>query len=88
MAGFCEFIAKHKADPYCYELFYNGFKDFFSRHVMRYNDYQNKPVNFVGSIAFYNNDVLRQIGHDLNIQINTILETPIAGLTLYHQKKI
>jgi hypothetical protein len=55
---------------------------------MRYKDYQNKPVNFVGSIAYYNNDVLRQIGKDLNIHINTILETPIAGLTLYHQKKI
>ena len=80
MAGFCEFIAKHKSDPYCYGLFY--------RHVMRYKDYQSKPVNFVGSIAYYNNDVLRQIGNDLGIQINTILETPIAGLTLYHQKKI
>jgi N-acetylglucosamine kinase-like BadF-type ATPase len=88
MAGFCEFLAIHKSDPYCYGLFYNGFKDFFSRHVMRYKDYQNKPVNFVGSIAYYNNDVLRHIGKDLNIQINTILETPIAGLTLYHQKKI
>jgi N-acetylglucosamine kinase-like BadF-type ATPase len=88
MAGFCEFIAVHKSDPYCYSLFYNGFKDFFTRHVMRYKDYQNKPVNFVGSIAYYNNDVLRQIGKDLNIHINTILETPIAGLTLYHQKKI
>jgi len=88
MASFCEFIAIHKSDPYCYGLFYNGFKDFFSRHVMRYKNYQNKPVNFVGSIAYYNNDVLRQIGNDLGIQINTILETPIAGLTLYHQQKI
>lgn len=88
MAGFSRFISNHKSDPYCYQLLYDGFKDFFHRHVMRYENYQKKPVNFVGSIAFYNNDVLRKAGADFDIQIKTILESPIAGLTLYHQKKI
>ncbi|WP_162418866.1 N-acetylglucosamine kinase [Cyclobacterium roseum] len=88
MAGFCTFITQHKSDPYCYRLIYDGFKDFFYRHVMRYENYQEKPVNFVGSIAYYNHDVLRKVGEDLQIQIKTIIETPIAGLTLYHQKKI
>ncbi|SHN27239.1 BadF-type ATPase [Cyclobacterium lianum] len=88
MAGFCQFISQHKSDPYCYNLIYNAFRDFFHRHVMRYENYQDKNVNFVGSIAFYNNDILRKAGADFNIQINTIIETPIAGLTLYHQQKI
>ena len=88
MAGFCTFITQHKSDPYCYQLLYKGFKDFFHRHVMRYENYQKKSVNFVGSIAFYNHDVLRKVGEDLDIQIKTVIETPIAGLTLYHQKKI
>ncbi len=88
MAGFCTFITQHKSDPYCYRLIYDGFKDFFYRHVMRYDNYQEKPVNFIGSIAYYNHDVLRKVGEDLQIQIKTIIETPIAGLTLYHQKKI
>ncbi|MEX2513099.1 MAG: N-acetylglucosamine kinase [Cyclobacteriaceae bacterium] len=88
MAGFCKFISSHKADPYCYQLIYNAFADFFKRHVMRYDQYQKKPVNFVGSIAFFNHDILRKATADFDIQVNTILETPIAGLTLYHQKKI
>lgn len=88
MASFCNFISRYKSDPYCYLLYYNGFKDFFSRHVMRYESYLLKPVNFVGSIAFHNSDILRKVATDLGIQVNIILETPIAGLTLYHKEKL
>lgn len=88
MASFCKFIGEHKDHPYCFNLFYNGFVDFFKRHVMRYENYREKPVNFVGSISYYNSDVLRKVGTDLQVSIQIILETPIAGLTLYHQEKI
>lgn len=88
MASFCNFITRNKADSYCYLLIYNGFKDFFHRHVMRYDDYTSKPVNFVGSIAYYNSDILRKVAADLDIHVNIILETPIAGLTLYHKEKL
>jgi len=88
MASFCKFIGEHKDHPYCFNLFYQGFMDFFKRHVMRYENYREKPVNFVGSIAYYNSDVLRKVGTDLHVSIQIILEAPIAGLTLYHQEKI
>ena len=88
MASFCTFIGEHKDHPYCFNLFYQGFMDFFKRHVMRYENYKEKPVNFVGSIAYYNSDVLRKVGSDLQVTIQIILEAPIAGLTLYHQEKI
>ncbi|HLT06377.1 MAG TPA: hypothetical protein VK014_02565 [Cyclobacteriaceae bacterium] len=88
MASFCNFITQHKTDPYCYQLYYHGFKDFFQRHVMRYDNYQVKPVSFVGSIAYYNSDILRKVAADLGIHVHLILETPIAGLTLYHKAKL
>lgn len=88
MASFCRFITEHKADPYCYGLFYQAFRDFFAKHVCKYKDYQNKPVNFVGSIAFYNSDILRKAAFDTGIQVHLIIESPIAGLTLYHQEKL
>ena len=88
MASFCNFISKHKADPYCYLLYYSAFKDFFQRHVMRYDNYQEKPVSFVGSIAYHNSDILRKVAADLGIHIHIVLETPIAGLTLYHKERL
>jgi N-acetylglucosamine kinase-like BadF-type ATPase len=86
MASFCRFLSQHKNDPYCYKLYQKAFGDFFKKHVMQYQDYQNKQVNFVGSIAYYNSDILRKVAFDLNISINIILETPIAGLALYHKE--
>jgi len=86
MATFCKFIHAHRNDPYCYGLFHKAFHDFFAKHVMKYQDYQSKQVNFVGSIAFYNNDILRKVAAELDIHVNLTIESPIAGLTLYHKE--
>jgi len=86
MASFCRFLTENSSDPYCYNLFYQAFQDFFSKHVCKYENYESKPVNFVGSIAFYNSDILRKAARDRGIQVNIIIENPIAGLTLYHQE--
>jgi len=86
MASFCRFITEHNSDPYCYMLYYNSFHDFFKKHVMKYKNYKKKPVNFVGSIAFHNSDILRSAAYDADIHVNLIIEGPIAGLTLYHQE--
>jgi N-acetylglucosamine kinase-like BadF-type ATPase len=88
MASFCRFITENKSNPYCYGLFYQAFRDFFAKHVCKYENYQSKPVSFVGSIAFYNSDILRKAAFDTGIQVHIIIESPIAGLTLYHQEKL
>lgn len=88
MASFCKFIAEHRSNPYCYMLFYNAFQDFFKQHVLKYKEHKNRPVNFVGSIAFYNSDILRKAAIDAGININIIIESPISGLTLYHQENL
>ena len=88
MASFCRFITENKSNPYCYQLYYNSFRDFFAKHVCKYQDFVKKPVNFVGSIAYYNSDILRKAASDIGIQVNIIIESPIAGLTLYHQEKL
>lgn len=88
MASFCKFITEHKSNLYCYLLYYNSFQDFFKQHVMKYQAYAEKPVNFVGSIAYYNSDILRKAASDVNIKVNLIIESPIAGLTLYHKENL
>ena len=88
MASFCRFITEHKSSPYCYMLYYNSFQDFFKQHVVKYANYTNKPANFVGSIAYYNSDILRKAASDMQINVNLIIESPIAGLTLYHQESL
>jgi glucosamine kinase len=87
LATFTKFIFHHLKEPYCYNLVYKSFEEFYENNVMKYADYQNLKVHFTGSIAFYFSDILRQVANDKGITVKNILEGPIAGLTLYHQKE-
>jgi glucosamine kinase len=86
LATFSKFIFQHLKEPYCYRLVYDSFSEFYENNVMKYKGYENLKVHFVGSIAFYYSDLLRQAANDKGITVRNILEGPIAGLTLYHQE--
>jgi N-acetylglucosamine kinase-like BadF-type ATPase len=88
LASFTKFIFQHLKSPYCYKLVYSSFAEFYENNVMKYDNYQNLKVHFTGSIAFYFSDILRQVANDKGITVKNILEGPIAGLTLYHQKDL
>ena len=86
--SFSHFIFQHKQEPYCYKLVYDGFSEFFEKNVMKYNRYDKIKAHFTGSVAFYFSDILRQVANDKGITLKNVLESPIAGLTLFHQKEL
>jgi N-acetylglucosamine kinase-like BadF-type ATPase len=84
LAQFSNFISNHINHPEIYRMVYDAFDAFFDAFFQKKPlDY---PLHFVGSIAFHYAAILRQVGQDLSYQIQTIIESPIAGLTHYHQK--
>ncbi len=85
-ASFAKFLFDNRTDAYAYKMVYKAFDEFFARYVVKYEGYLEVPVHFVGSIAFYHSNILRQVALDRNIMVKNILESPIAGLTLYHQE--
>jgi glucosamine kinase len=87
LASFMKFIFQHLKEPYCYKLVYNSFAELYEENVMQYPGYRNLKVHFTGSVAFYFSDLLRQVAADKGIAVKNILESPIAGLTLYHRQK-
>jgi glucosamine kinase len=87
LASFMRFIFQHLKEPYCHKLVYNSFAEFYDNNVIPYPNSKNLKVHFTGSVAFYFSDVLRQVANDKGMTVKNILESPIAGLTLYHQKK-
>jgi len=88
LASFAKFVFQHLKEPYCYQLIYTSFDDFFRNNVMKYENYASLKVHFTGSIAFYFSDILRQVANDRGITVKNILEGPISGLALYHQKDL
>ena len=85
-ASFSKFLFDSRSNPFVYRLVYGAFEEFFKKYIEKYPDYLRHKVHFTGSVAFYYSDILRQVANDRGIAVKNILETPIAGLSLYHQE--
>jgi glucosamine kinase len=86
LGSFSHFVFQHLREPYCYKLVYDGFSEFFDKNVCKYDRAAELPVHFTGSVAFYFSDILRQVAADKGLHVQRIIESPIAGLTRYHQQ--
>lgn len=85
LAGFSPFIREHLDEPAIWELVTRSFLAFFTRNVKQYDCFE-LPVHLVGSVAWYYQDILKDIAFDLGIRIGTVAQSPMEGLIAYHGK--
>lgn len=86
LASFMKVLSENKEHPWVVETVNNGMAEYFRSHVIPYRNYQRVPVHFIGSIAYYFEDNLRQVADSMGIQVGTIIKKPIFGLVNYHLK--
>ena len=85
LASFVSFLSMNKDHEQVYQIIYHGFMDFFKAFFQdKHKD--EYPLNFSGSVAYYFSDILKQAAIDSGYFIKRIVQSPIEGLTLYHQK--
>jgi len=84
LATFSKFVYQNLKEQYCIDLVKNSFEDFFDKYICKYYQYKNVKFSCTGSVAFYYSNILRSVAESRGVNIDKIVETPIAGLTLYH----
>lgn len=84
LASFSKFVYQNLKEQYMVDLVSHCFNQFFEKHICKYKQHTNYKLNCVGSVAFYYSNILRAVALNKNVQIGTIVETPIAALALYH----
>jgi len=84
LASFSEFLSPRQDHPFIHELVKNSFMAFFDAQVKRYDNCQQVPVSFVGSIAWYYQSILLEAAHEEGLKVQTILQAPVEGLIRYH----
>lgn len=84
LASFAPFLFENRNHPEIYQLIYSSFCDFYDAFFSK-EEYRDQLFHFSGSIAFHFSDILRQVGSDRGFSIKNIIQSPIAGLVLYHQ---
>lgn len=86
LASFMKFCSKHKEDTFIRNMVLNGMRHFLNAHVACFPNYKKVPVNFVGSVAWHFEDLLRDVASKMGIRINKVVKKPIYGLADYHMK--
>jgi hypothetical protein len=86
LASFMKTIAKYRDTEYVSSMIHEGMRAFLERHVCCFPKYREVPTNFVGSIAFYFQDILKEEAAKLDITIGNVVKKPIDGLFEYHLK--
>lgn len=84
LASFSKFIYQNLKEQVMIDLVSKCFGEFFDRHICKYSQYKTLKLSCAGSVAFYYSNILRAVAENKGVNIDTIVETPIAGLTLYH----
>lgn len=88
LAGFFRFAVENIQDKYIQQLLIHSFQKFLDKSVLKFSLQQNLPIHFVGGVAFNSVNILRTLLQKNSLIPGKFLEGPIAGLTLYHEKKL
>lgn len=88
LANFARVLFPYREEPSIKNLLIKNFNDFIESHVLKIENIQNKDIKFVGSMAFYFQDILKETAKKHQITIKGCFQTPIDGLIDYHKNNI
>ena len=84
LAQLVPFIKENISDEYCSKLVETSFEEFVKRNIFSYSEFRQQPVCFVGSVAFYFQEQLKNVFEKNQLQLKTVLKEPLKGLLSFH----
>lgn len=84
LANFNKFVAERKEHPYFKNMILEEMKNFFDYQVLPYEEAKNCEINFIGSIAYYYEEILRSAAQELGLNVGHVVQKPIGSLVNYH----
>ncbi|MCQ2973627.1 MAG: hypothetical protein MJ211_02305 [Bacteroidales bacterium] len=84
LAQFVPFIKEHIDDSIFRNLVFCEFDLFFSRNIIKIDNFKSYNIGFVGSVALYFKDILSDVARFYNIYISNIIQKPINRLVEFH----
>lgn len=88
LAHFAEFIFKNERNGYFYQLIAEGIQNFIEHRVLCFKEAQNVPIHFVGSIAYFSQDIIKDALQPYRLQPGNFVQRPIDGILDYYRKNV
>lgn len=84
LASLARFVILHKKHPFINQLIHSEFQEFINNQIKQFDNYQQVPIHFVGSIAYFLQEELNAVAQKNKIKIGNIIQKPIEGLVKFH----
>ncbi|MFK5982290.1 MAG: N-acetylglucosamine kinase [Flavobacteriaceae bacterium] len=86
LASFAKFIFNTQdQDYYFYNMLTVGISKFLNNHIFCYYEAKQVPIHFIGSIAHFSEDVIKESFKNHNLKLGKIIRKPIDGLIEYYR---
>lgn len=86
LASFSRFLSDNREELYIRKFIEKGLLIFIDLHVCGYENYKSVKTHFVGSIAFFFEDILRDVAQRRGVDVGVIIKKPIYNLAKYHAR--
>ena len=87
LASYVPFLVTHKSHPFVKDLVQKEFKCYLDTHVLCHPLCYDYSISFVGSVAFYFQEIMSVLCLENNLNITEFVHFPIHSLIIYHTKK-
>jgi len=84
LASFTRFIHQNLEAEYFQKFLKTEFEAFADRNLVNYKKIHSCQVTFVGSVAFFFQEILKEVLADRKIKCGEIVKDPMDGLIQYH----
>lgn len=86
LASFSKFAYENKEHDYIKAICSQCLDEFIEYFILRYETSKDIKIGFVGSIAYYFQDILNERLENQGLKISKIVKNPIEGLIEYHSR--
>lgn len=84
-ASFAKWVGEEvENEKYLQEIVRKALDAFFKKHICKYENHTELPLNVVGSIGYHFMHILHQVGENYNVKLGKVIKSPISGLVKHH----
>ncbi|WP_440122485.1 N-acetylglucosamine kinase [Tenacibaculum sp. Ill] len=85
LASFAKFMLEYKSEKYIRKMIKKGVQEFFKYRILPFEKDKHTPIYFIGSIAYYFQDILEKVALKNNLIVTDVIQRPIDNLVDFHR---
>lgn len=88
LAQLGRFLIENKSSDYAQNIIKEGLRLFTENQILQFEESKNIPINYVGSIAHFLSDEIKEVLDEYNLKLGKIIRHPIITLAQHHASNI